>query len=280
MALADGYLDRETGLLKISWSRVRMAGECRQKEYRTSMGQASPIVDQRMFVQGNVCDMAMGRWLEQDDPQLGWMADQVDLILDEVVAGGVVRWRHSADREQVRKFCKECVTRLEPLLQRFALPYLYEPHVRFKERIVIPVGMDGQTRPVLLTGEKDLLTRAPDGHRVWDLKATKDASYWRKTVSQLVFYDLAVLAKFGVPVVEAGLLQPMIFDQPYISFRPSDQDRMEMYQRVVTVANNIWREDFAPKAGTEGCSHCECRGTCIRYQPSGGRTGPAVLPVV
>jgi hypothetical protein len=279
MAMADGYLDRETGLLKISWTRIRTAGECRQKEYRTTMGQAAPAVDTRIFVQGNVCDMAMGRWLEQENPQLGWMSDQVDHILDEVVAGGVVRWRHSADREQVRKFCKDCVTRLEPLLQRFALPYEYQPHVRFKQKIVIP-GLDGQPRPVLLTGEKDLLTRAADGHRVWDLKATRDASYWRKTVSQLVFYDLAVLAKFGAPVMEAGLLQPMVMDQPYISFRPSDQDRLEMFQRVIAVAHGIWGEDFEPKAGTDGCSYCECRGACIRYQPSGGKAGPVGLPVV
>lgn len=278
MPLSDGYLDRETGLLKISWSRIRLAGECRQKEYRKSMGQASPVMDQRIFVQGNVCDMAMGAWLELADPQPGWMADRVDALLDEVAANGVVRWRHSADREQVRKFCKECVTQLEPLLQRFALPYEYQPHVRFKEKIVIP-GLDGQPRPVLLTGEKDLLTRGPDGHRVWDLKSTKDASYWRKTVSQLVFYDLAVLARFGMPVLEAGLLQPMVTDQPYISFTPSDEDRLQMFQRIVTVAHSIWREDFAPKAGTEGCTNCECRGACIRYQPS-GRAGPVGLPVV
>lgn len=278
MALADGYLDRETGLLKISWTRIRTAGECRQKEYRKTMGQASPVMDQRIFVQGNVCDMAMGAWLELADPQPGWMADRVDALLDEVAANGVVRWRHSADREKVRKFCKECVGQLEPLLQRFALPYEYQPHVRFKERIVIP-GLDDQPRAVLLTGEKDLLTRAADGHRVWDLKATKDASYWRKTVSQLVFYDLAVLARFGAPVVEAGLLQPMVTDQPYISFTPSDEDRLQMFQRIVSVAHSIWREDFAPKAGTEGCTSCECRGACIRYQPV-ARGGPVGLPVM
>lgn len=278
MALADGYLDQETGLLKISWSRLRTMEECPQKQHLITTGHKSPIADVRNYFQGNVCDLAMRRWLDFKNPPAGWMAEQVDVILADAEAralkeDGVIRWRHSGDRENVRTFCRECVTRLEPLLNTFVLPQLYEPAVRFKAQVVIP-GLDGGMQPVLVTGEMDVLTQAamaaPRQIRVWDLKATKDANYWRKTVAQLVFYDIACLAGWGEPAVEVGLLQPMVDDRPYISFTPSDQDRLEMYGRIINVAHAIWLEDFHPKAGTEGCSRCEVRHGCIRYQPVAG----------
>lgn len=274
------HYDTETGLIKVSWSKVRLAEECRQKAYLISEGMKSPAADVRVFFQGNVVDMAMRRWLAMEDPPAGWMVQQVDAIMDELERKvreekeGVVRWKHQADRDQVREFCRECAKRLEPLLRQVALPYDYQPAKRFSTELTIP-GLDGNPVKILLTGEMDLLTKerqaAVKRFRVWDLKATKSADYWRKTVAQLVFYDIACMCLFGVSVVEAGLLQPMVDGRPYISFVPSDQDRTEMFTRIITVAHSIMREDFRPKADTVGCNYCEVHHACSRYKVDNGR---------
>lgn len=251
-------------------------------------------MDVRVFFQGNVVDQAMRRWLEMENPPRYWMADRVDEIMDELEARvlaekeGVVRWKHAADRQQVRAFCHECALRLEEILRQVALPYTYQPAVRFSTPMTIP-GLDGNPVKILLNGEMDLLTRRdpplldivadPDPVvltsqrpelRVWDLKATRNADYWRKTVAQLVFYDIACWCMFGQPTVEAGLLQPMVDGQPILSFTPSDEDRTQMATRIISVAHGIMRGDHAPKAGTAGCSYCECRGACIKYKPQPG----------
>ena len=109
-----------------------------------------------------------------------------------------------------------------------------------------------------------------DKYRPWDLKVTRDDQYWRKTVAQLVFYDIVCWCLFGVPSVEAGLLQPMVEDRPYISFAPLEQDRTEMYTRIVKVAHDILRNDDRPKEGTQGCSYCETRNACVRYRTEPG----------
>jgi PD-(D/E)XK nuclease superfamily protein len=292
------HLDRETGLVKISWSKIRTQEECRQKAWLVADRKRSPVTDVRVFFQGNVVDQAMRRWLEMDHHPVGWMCGQVDVIMDELEARvqqedeGVVRWKHRNDRLEVRQFCRECAWRLEQLLRQVALPLEFQPAVRFSAPMVIPGLEEGTTSKVLLVGEMDLLTKEhssplpditldPDPGfvpdllrrprlRVWDLKATRNADYWRKTVAQLVFYDIACYCMFGVPTVEAGLLQPMVDGQPYISFVPSDEDRTQMLTRIVTVAHQIMRGDNAPKADSGGCSYCEVRHACVKYQPQPG----------
>lgn len=300
------HYDSETGLLKISWSKIRTAEECRQKAYLTSEGKKSVITDVRVFFQGNVVDRAMRQWLSMKDPPRLWMMREVDRIFNELEDEiskddkGVVRWRHRDDRQNVRYFCQEAVLRLEPILNQLVTPYEYQPALRFKTRMNIPgLAEDGPPVTILLNGEMDVLTREagklpeitldPDPmqiamdniamrpkYRVWDLKVTKDAQYWRKTTPQLVFYDIVCSCLFGLPTVEAGLIQPMVDSCPWLSFTPSDEDRTVMYSRIVNVAHSIMRQDYSPKVGTEGCDRCECRNACVRYAPE---PGTKVMPL-
>lgn len=280
-----------------------MSEECKQKAYLYSEGMKAETMDVRMFFQGNVVDQAMRRWLQMKDPPRYWMAQRVDEIMDELEAKvlaekeGVVRWKHASDRKQVRALCYECALRLEELLRQFALPYDYQPAVRFSTPLNIPGLEEGTVTKVLLVGEMDLLTKKdpplpdivvdPDPivlayqtrHpelRVWDLKVTRSVDYWRKTVAQLVFYDIACLCMFQIPTAEVGLLQPMVEGRPFLSFTPSEEDRTQMYNRIVTVAHGIMRGDYAPKASSAGCSYCECRGSCVKYQP---RPGTRTIPL-
>lgn len=265
-----GHIDPETRLVTISWSKIRTAEECKQKAYQISEGHKSPVSNVRVFFQGNVVDRAMRRWLEISDPPHGWMADHVDSIMDEIEAtavaegDGAVRWRHRDDRRQVREFCREAAVRLEEILRHVALPYEYQPAVRFKTPLVIP-GLDGGSVKVLLIGEMDLLVRQRSALRCWDLKVTRDASYWRKTIAQLVFYDIACWCMTGQVLEEAGLIQPMVDGYPFMSFQPTDADRQQMFSRIVRIAHEIMRGDFAPKSDSTGCEWCEVRHACIRY---------------
>ncbi len=69
-------------------------------------------------------------------------------------------------------------------------------------------------------------------------------------MAQLVFYDIVCTCLFGQPAVEVGLLQPMVDSVPFFSFVPSDEDRTQMYTRIVGVAHKIWRGEFDPKVTT------------------------------
>jgi hypothetical protein len=289
------HYDKETGLLKISWSKVRLAEECRQKAYLVSEGKKSAAANQRIFFPGNVVDQAMRKWLLMERRPKFWMAEHVDDIMDELEHkisqddSGVLKWRNRADRNEVRQFVHECAMRLELLLDQFVTPYENYPALRFSTKLVIS-GLDGEPMPILLNGEMDVLTKKdfppPDitsepgivlphqlRHpelRVWDLKGTKDASYWRKTTAQLVFYDIACICLFGQPTVEVGLLQPMVDSQPWMSFRPSDEDRTQMFTRIESVAQGILRQDYTPKADSAGCDWCECRNACVKYATTPG----------
>ena len=98
----------------------------------------SPVTDTRNFFHGNVVDLAMRRWLSQDDPQAGWMAAHVDELLEEAetvsreTGDGVIKWRDLGDKERVRLWCQELVVRLEPILFDLIIPYEYQPALRFE----------------------------------------------------------------------------------------------------------------------------------------------------
>ena len=138
--------ESEPPLLKLSWSRLRLHAECQRKGALIAAGMKSPIADVRVFFRGNVVDQAMRHWLEQDDPQPGWMAAHVDEMFEQAEKNaaeeGVIKWRGSSDKSQVRVWCRELVTRLEPILAKLALPYGYQPASRFEVPLTIP-GPDG-----------------------------------------------------------------------------------------------------------------------------------------
>jgi len=292
------HYDSNTGLIKVSWSKVRVSEECRQKSWLISEGKKSSVADVRIFLPGNVVDQAMRKWLSMDTRPRNWMATHVDEVMDEVEEkikdgkSGVIRWKSKEDRREVREMCVECAMRLEPILNQLVTPYEFNPALRFETKLSIP-GLDGEPTPILLVGEMDVLTKyqppLPDissdpdlavsafsrpEFRVWDLKVTKDASYWRKTIAQLTFYDIACSCLFGSSAVEVGLIQPMVYSQPWLSFRPSDEDRTQMFTRIVNVAQSIMHKDYAPKDGSSGCGWCECRNACVKYA-----TGPGTNKV-
>lgn len=277
MSAVAGLEARELG---ISWSRLREHMECHQKAYQKSQGRKGPAADIRVFFPGTVVDRCMRMWLNSDDPPAGGMSAILDTVLDteeteaQRTGDGVVRWRHASDKDEVRVWCRDLLTRLEPILREEALPFDYEPALRFRVPVTIPY-LDGSPQRIWLAGELDLLVRcgsSPDtyAYRVWDLKGTNNTGYWRKVVGQLLFYDLAMACKFGKYPEMSGLIQPMCAD-PVLRFVFTDQDRAELFSQLVRYCNDIWRRDFAPKADEAGCLYCEVRHACVKYPAAPGR---------
>ena len=261
---------------------MRAHDECPAKGDLLARKQKSKLADVRNFIHGNVCDLAMRRWLSQGDPETGWMAAQVDAIFDESVeiartsGDGVVRWRNADDREETRQFCRELVTRLEPLLAQYCLPYDWAQAYRFKVPVKVPYGRE--LREITLVGEIDLLVFDKFGRVwIWDLKATKNNEYYRKVLGQLAFYAIAVKASAAEPLgrwpVMAGLLQPM-WDTPDLKvdiMKDDGQAIREMASRIERVAGDIWAGRLDPKPN-EWCHWCEVKHACPLFAvPAGGQ---------
>ncbi len=266
--------DRDEHHLKISWSQLRAHSECKQKAFLYREGHRGPGQDLRGYYHGMVVDTAMRAWLADPDRHPGQMADRIDAVIDQGIADaraagdGVVRWKSATDRHDMRDFCVELVTRLEPMLERFVLPYPYDCAYRFSVDATVPY-LDGTPTVITLVGEMDLFVHPGDTHVIWDLKGTKDNAYWRKVIGQLVFYDIAALSLTGQPPHYVGLIQPMC-EQRTLTFTVSDDDRRVMWARVLSVANDRWHQDHACKTDTTNCTWCDVKHACARYQPTGG----------
>jgi hypothetical protein len=221
----------------------------------------------------------MRKWLDQDKPEPGWMAAHVDTILDaeeiesRETGDGGVNWKHPGDKDEVRAWVKTCVTRLEPVLIKYALPYEYQPAVRFKVPINLPY-FDGTLQRIWLNGELDLMCEAPalplgEGKtarqfHVWDLKATENDQYYKKVIGQLVFYDIAIRALYGAWPVRSGIFQPMC-QEPVLAFTLTMDHRREMMARIERAVRQQWTGQHRPKDSDAGCSWCPVQHACPKF---------------
>jgi hypothetical protein len=272
--------------LNISWSQLRSHEECKRKASLLRQKKKQEMYDARVFFPGTVVDRAMRAWLMDDNRQPGGMEKSVAEVMDREeqhsrdTGDGIVRWKYPADRAEVTTFCTTLVTRLEPILVERVLPFEFEPSKRFRAPIEIPY-LDGTKAVVNLNGEMDILVRDParlDGPapltpwQVLDLKATKDDSYWRKTMGQLVFYDIACFAMFQQFTYFTGLVQPMC-KEPIVGVSVDNQQRVEMMQRIISMAHDIWKNNFPLADTTRPCQRCDVKHACERFNPVGGRVG-------
>jgi hypothetical protein len=266
--VADG------GVLRLSWSRLRLHDECPAK-YSLMREARSPYQNIRNFYHGNVVDLVMRRWLSQDSPEPGWMAAQVDAVFEEaeVIAretgDGIVKWKSRTDKDETRAFCRELVGYLEPILQRYALPFTWDPALRFSVPCTVPY-LDGTPRQIFLVGEMDLLVRdKEDRYAVWDLKATRDDQYYKKVLGQLAFYALVVRLMHGKFPAMTGLIQPMCKKRVLPVTVDEDAVR-QMANRIEKTALDIWAGRLLPKV-TDQCSFCDVQRVCPAFAMKPGR---------
>lgn len=255
----------------ISWSALRSWEECHHRVKLQRSSKKNPAMDIRSFFHGTVVDRVMRAWLEDPDTPSGAMPLMVEEIMriEELRAietgDGVVRWKNKNDRREMLAFCKELVARLEPILYELVVPYDYEPAKRFKTPIIIP-GLYGSPVQIYLVGEMDLLVKPKDTFEVWDLKGTKNDSYWRKTIGQLVFYDIATRSMFGEATSRVGLIQPMC-KLRVMEWSITERQREELMSRVISMVHGIFRKDWAYTEKTSICSFCPVNHACERFKP-------------
>jgi hypothetical protein len=254
--------------LRVSWSSLRSHEECHEKGYLKRDGKRAKVTNIRNFYPGSVVDHAMRLWLDLPANSIRPpMTDLVTASMDDTEAteksrGNVVRFRDAEDRNEVRKFCLELVSRLEPILTKHVLPYDYEHGKWFKVPLSIP-DAGGHPRDILLTGEMDLIVDA-DGPVVWDLKGTADNQYWRKVVAQLIFYDLAVWIGTGRKTRFVGLIQPMC-DERLLPFEVTDADRSQMMLRIQRFAHDVWAGERTLATDSATCHWCDVRHACSKF---------------
>jgi len=278
--------------LYLSWSALRTHDTCKERSFHVREGRKAAIQDSRGFFPGTVTDRVVRDLLDSGDPRRGVMAQMVESVIDREWAtiqeeGGSIAWKNPGDREQVIRDCIEAVTKIEPALWKYVIPYEYQPDFSFKAPVEVPHPAGG-TETVILRGFMDILVR-DDKERwwVWDVKHTRDNDYWRKTEGQLTFYDLAVRLLFGEGTVRTGLLQPLCQQQvkPFII---TEQKSAEMMQRVSGMARDIWNDEHPPRRDFKECHFCEVKHACSKFQPVldskgrrrvsfGGETGVPLL---
>jgi hypothetical protein len=252
---------------KVSWSSLQRFELCRQKDYLYRIRTETPFQDSRNFLAGTVTDRIMRDWLDAPDVTMHSMVDEYfDRSVAEAEESGTIRWRDKNDRKKVKTVCEDAANQLEPILRARVLPYDYEPAKRFYTPVKIRKP-DGEVQEIILRGEFDLLIRDPAENRlqVWDLKTTANNDYWKKTLGQLVFYDLAVIAMFGEPPIRTGLIQPLC-DEQVKEFTFDNTHRAEMWGRITAMLQAEWTDDHSPKADSVGCNYCAVSHACVKFK--------------
>ena len=260
-------------MLRISWSSLRTHAECKQRGYLHREKKKATLQDVRNFFPGTITDRVTRDWL-LDDPtnKQGAMPDMVDSIMEreeqKILEGrGILRWRDPADKAKVREECISAVTKIEPVLNKFVVPFDYQADYSFQVPMAVPHPRGG-TEKILLIGFMDILVRDnKDRFYVYDVKHTKDEYYWRKTRGQLTFYDLSVFISQGKQTEATALFQPLC-KEPVKGFRISEESRTQMMGKISEMAWDVWTEDHTPRADTTLCNYCDVKHACTKFKPA------------
>ena len=254
----------------VSWSGLKRWEHCPQHQLRVIRHEVERSDRGRVFLPGTVCDLVQRRWLE--DPQPGQMPEMVETVFAEVVAEreSVIKWRGNPvqDQADVQAYCREVLTNLEPWLVENVLPYDYQPEVRFRAYLQVPYLCEDRLGLVKLIGGIDLVVRDDRGKfRLYDLKVSRNPTYLRSTLAQLIFYDLAWGAIQGdfYHATDWAFVTPALPEKT-IPITVDRDDRRVMLSRIVKYAHGVWRDSWHPKADDEGCQFCEARGACDKFK--------------
>ena len=261
--------------LSISWSRLYEFEKCHQRLAFHMDGKGETVKDGRRFIHGTLADMAMRRWLDQDEPQLpGQMVQYVDELWEEVVENNPeyqITWKGNVneDKAYVRNIAKTVVGNLEPFLLARVIPFDYEPEFRFKVPLQVPDSR-GFARTIILNGGMDIAVRDNNTGKIflYDLKATTNENYIHSGIMpQLIFYSIAWTAMFGTKPedITCAFLTPACKIQ-YHELEVSSESRRHLMTRILRCAHALWDQE-KPICTTNNseCFFCDCKKICPRW---------------
>lgn len=258
-------------MVNISWSALQVWEECKQKRFLQITKKKDPGRDVRNFFPGTVVDRVMRQWLQGSDLSMCQLVDillpQLEHEINDSPSDGWVKWRSQIQRNETITYCKELVTRLEPLLREHVIPYDYHPEFRFKAPLVVP-NIDNQPETIYLQGGIDLLCKDEKDNWIgFDLKSTKNNDYWRKCLGQAIFYDVSMRAVFkDGGFHKFAFIQPMCDEQvKWVIIGPDE--RRAMVSRIMAMATATMKDDWEPKRSNGSCTSCEVKTTCIKFRP-------------
>jgi len=256
----------------LSWSRLRSHEECKQKSYLNRTRQKAAIEDHRNFLPGNITDRVVRDWLLGDPwNNLDTMKDMVPEYLDKSIQDtkkqdAVIKWKGEDDKSNIIRDCTEAVTKIEPHLIKYVLPYEYTPDYAFKVPLQIEVD-ENTTANLVLNGYMDILVKHSESkYFIFDVKHTKDNNYWKKTIGQLSFYDTSLFLLTGDYSTYSGLLQPLCKD-PIKPFNIQEGDRQKMWQSISNYATDVIRNNVEITNDVSKCMMCAYKHACPRFKP-------------
>lgn len=258
----------------LSWSRLRTHEECKQRAYLQRTGKRAEVDNHRNFLPGNISDRVVRDWL-LDDPwnNLGGMKDMVPEYFDRSVKesktqGGSIIWKTNdgSDQKAIVEDCIQAVTIIEDDLKRLVLPFDYTPDYSFKSALEVSVRGRDEPIQLILNGYMDILVKeSEDVFSIYDVKHTKDNSYWRKTIGQLGFYDTALRLAENNYSTRSALLQPLCKD-PIRTFDITDDDRRKMWQSINGYVQDYVNLNVEPTSDINACYYCNVKHACVRFK--------------
>lgn len=246
--------------------------ECHQKSFLQRTGKRPTLENLRNFFPGTVTDRVVRDWLSNNPEE--HLGEMPGMVLETIIreqklieeSGKRVKWKDDSDRDQVIRECQEAVREIEPYLVKYVLPYDYDVDFKFSAPLKAQHPVTGEPEDIVLIGYMDIIVRRDDGSwYVFDVKHTKDEYYWKKTVGQLMFYDLAVDIMFESPTSGVGLMQPLCKEK-LKPFTLTEEDRTYLLKQVLDMANDIWLNETTPSP-SPACSICSVKHACSVFKP-------------
>lgn len=252
---------------KVSWSALKRWKNCSYSQKLHSEGKRAKAKDARVFLKGNLCDVSMRRWLENED-----FSVPIEHYLKEVWidttgpnAEKPIKWKGPDDQERVVTEAREALTKLEVVLRENVLPYRYEPEYRFTTLIGIPAP-NGETVYIELFVAIDVAVMYPDESvGVWDLKLSKDRGYINSSIGQLTLYDLGIRNHLGIKPSRHGFFTPMLTKTPIIELGITDDNRRELISDITNYAHAMWGNEWSLTDDESLCYHCDVKHACPRW---------------
>lgn len=271
--------------MRVSWSSLKTWEECRQRGALTAKGKRAKASDVRNFFPGRITDRVVRDWLNNYDPDVRMedlVLPKIESELGDIKANSeVVTWKHKTDRAEVEKACIEAVRNIEPALEKYVLPYRWMVDFAFRTPVLM-MAPGGYYDRVVLNGFMDIIVFDPatETWRIYDVKHTENANYWKGSFGQLVFYAYENQMRTGQLPVEVGFFQPLVGENVK-RFNVTELEVNSLAGRIQSMVDEKWQGLDMPRTDTSLCGWCDVKHACKKFQAvEVGNKGRRIVPLL